>query len=91
MSGSSRFLYINGKGQPAAGRGFSAIQPIAFPAPRRKFGPVSSNRMVTKPLLNEPEDAQLTGLTRSLARRLLALNLPGNEPVALQQSQARIA
>ena len=26
----------------------------------------------------EPEDARLTGITRSLARRLLALNLPGS-------------
>ena len=29
-------------------------------------------------LLNEPEDARLTGVTRSLPRRLLALNLPGS-------------
>lgn len=27
---------------------------------------------------HEPEDAQLTGCTRSLYRRLLALNLPGS-------------
>jgi hypothetical protein len=30
------------------------------------------------PLLKEPEDARLTGGTRSLARRLLALNLAGS-------------
>lgn len=30
------------------------------------------------PLPQEPEDARLTGATRSLNRRLLALNLPGS-------------
>ena len=29
-------------------------------------------------MLDEPEDARLTGATRSLPRRLLALNLPGS-------------
>lgn len=29
-------------------------------------------------LPQEPEDARLTGVTRSLGRRLLALNLPGS-------------
>ena len=30
------------------------------------------------PLPQEPEDARITGVTRSLTRRLLALNLPGS-------------
>ena len=34
--------------------------------------------------MSEPEDAQLTGMTRSLDRRLLALNL---KPVATASSQ----
>jgi hypothetical protein len=34
--------------------------------------------------MTEPEDAQLTGMTRSLSRRLLALNL---KPVASAPSQ----
>ncbi|MEG9432457.1 hypothetical protein [Terriglobus sp. ADX1] len=34
--------------------------------------------------MSEPEDAQLTGMTRSLDRRLLALNL---KPVASASSQ----
>jgi hypothetical protein len=35
--------------------------------------------------LNEPEDAGLTGATRSLGRRLLGLNMVGALPVALHE------
>lgn len=38
--------------------------------------------------MSEPEDAQLTGMTRSLDRRLLALNL---KPVASASSQPATA
>lgn len=38
--------------------------------------------------MSEPEDAQLTGMTRSLDRRLLALNL---KPVASASSQPTTA
>jgi hypothetical protein len=37
----------------------------------------SSRAAVLAALAKEPEDARLTGGTRSLDRRLLALNLPG--------------
>lgn len=41
--------------------------------------------------LNEPEDAGLTGMTRSLGRRLLGLNIAGAaKPVARETSIARI-
>ena len=36
--------------------------------------PVTKSRFARLP--EEPEDAKITGVTRSLARRLLALNLP---------------
>jgi hypothetical protein len=42
--------------------------------PPRKFGPVSAGFSM---LPFEPEDARLTGGTRSLSRRLLGLNLTG--------------
>lgn len=48
--------------------------------------------------LIEPEDARITGLTRSLPRRLLALNMPALPEArktavsaAVYQPQARIA
>ncbi|HEY0308441.1 MAG TPA: hypothetical protein VGB94_09790 [Acidobacteriaceae bacterium] len=40
---------------------------------RRSGAPVLSFR--AKPMQQEPEDARITGMTRSLYRRLLALNL----------------
>jgi len=40
---------------------------------RRSGGPVLSFR--ANPLHQEPDDARITGMTRSLYRRLLALNL----------------
>jgi len=45
-----------------------------FPIPFRR--PVARNASLNT-LPNEPEDARLTGGTRSLGRRLLALNLSG--------------
>jgi hypothetical protein len=51
-----------------------------FPEPRPYLIPVSGRRSVKSenlPLFpHESEDARLTGATRSLFRRLLALNLP---------------
>ncbi|HEY4355691.1 MAG TPA: hypothetical protein VGN16_08095 [Acidobacteriaceae bacterium] len=41
--------------------------------------------------LNEPEDAGLTGMTRSLGRRLLGLNIAGKpKPVARETSLAKL-
>jgi hypothetical protein len=45
--------------------------------PPGRFGPASVNFSM---LPSEPEDAHLTGGTRSLSRRLLALNLTGSTP-----------
>jgi hypothetical protein len=51
-----------------------------FPEPRPYLIPVAGRRNVKQenlPLFpHESEDARLTGATRSLFRRLLALNLP---------------
>ncbi|HWZ52290.1 MAG TPA: hypothetical protein VNW54_12585 [Granulicella sp.] len=49
--------------------------PGAIPPPPGKFGPAS---VAFSALPAEPEDALLTGGTRSLTRRLLALNLTGS-------------
>ena len=40
-------------------------------------GRVSTGKSVFERLPHEPEDARMTGVTRSLERRLLALNLSG--------------
>jgi hypothetical protein len=55
------------------------VQPGTLVTPVTQRRPPS--RQVTPPVLlslpREPEDARITGGTRSLARRLLALNLSG--------------
>jgi len=43
------------------------------------------------PLPQEPEDARLTGVTRSLNRRLLALNVPGSLRLGTLLATAKIA
>lgn len=42
-------------------------------------------------LPHEPEDARMTGVTRSLNRRLLALNIYGSRYAALVLDRAKIA
>jgi len=64
------------RGIPAADR-----RPYLVTAPPRKTAsatrqPVSSTRQFLALFPHESEDARLTGATRSLYRRLLALNLP---------------
>lgn len=54
------------RGKPVASVGYLRPAPNRQPAPR-------SATLFAMP--NEPEDARLTGGTRSLERRLLALNL----------------
>src|ERR1700744_167281 len=49
-------------------------RPFLIPVPSRK--PVASTRQYLSLFPHESEDARLTGATRSLYRRLLALNLP---------------
>ena len=46
--------------------------------PPAKFGPSSVGSVGFSTLPFEPEDARLTGGTRSLSRRLLGLNLAGS-------------
>ena len=43
------------------------------------------------PLPQEPEDARLTGVTRSLNRRLLALNVPGSLRMSANTLLAKLA
>ena len=49
-------------------------RPYLIPVPHRK--PAASTRQYLSLFPHESEDARLTGATRSLYRRLLALNLP---------------
>jgi hypothetical protein len=49
-------------------------RPYLIPVPARK--PAASTRQYLSLFPHESEDARLTGATRSLYRRLLALNLP---------------
>jgi hypothetical protein len=66
-------------GTPAVRENRSAFAPDPRPylvtGPRRK--PVTSTQQYLALFPHESEDARLTGSTRSLYRRLLALNLPG--------------
>jgi hypothetical protein len=61
--------------QPSSpGLGMQQEMPVTSVTERRQPHRVGS----LLPLPKEPEDAHLTGGTRSLARRLLALNLAGS-------------
>jgi hypothetical protein len=55
-------------------RPYLVTQPRKNPVPARQ--PVVSSRQFLALFPHEAEDARLTGATRSLYRRLLALNLP---------------
>jgi hypothetical protein len=52
-----------------------ASRPIPLPAGQARAAVLSKSRFARLP--QEPEDARLTGVTRSLNRRLLALNING--------------
>jgi len=58
-------------GKPVASATYLRPIPTRQPTPRRAA-------LFTLP--KEPEDAQITGGTRSLDRRLLALNISGSRP-----------
>jgi hypothetical protein len=76
------------------------IKHLSTPVPAKMVTPTHQGTAVTSrqavsrasllSLAKEPEDARLTGGTRSLDRRLLALNLsrPGVKPVAVKSVQA---
>ncbi len=68
-------------GSPAARESFGLPvpdrRPYLIPVPPRK--PAVSTRKYLALFPHESEDARLTGATRSLYRRLLALNLPRME------------
>ena len=50
---------------------------------------LATSRFIRLP--HEPEDARMTGVTRSLNRRLLALNLAGSRFSPMLMTQAKIA
>jgi hypothetical protein len=57
-------------------------RPYLIPVPPRK--PAASTRQYISLFPHESEDARLTGATRSLYRRLLALNLPRPAATSLE-------
>jgi hypothetical protein len=77
-------------GSPAARENRGAFAPDPRPylvtVPHRK--PVKSAQQYLALFPHESEDARLTGATRSLYRRLLALNLPKTESYADAASTA---
>jgi hypothetical protein len=69
---SARNFRLAGEFSPDA-----SSRPMSFrPDSMRKSFSLQKSFFARMP--QEPEDARLTGITRSLARRLLALNLPGS-------------
>ena len=68
-------------GQPAPDR-----RSYLIPVPARK--PAASTRQYLSLFPHESEDARLTGATRSLYRRLLALNLPRPAATSLEPESA---
>jgi len=73
QSSLSRFQTSTAAGRIQAGVLATTVTPIRHP-PSRQPSPRPANLLS---LPNEPEDARLTGGTRSLDRRLLALNVAG--------------
>lgn len=77
-------------GSPAVleNRGLPVLdrRPYLIPVPPRK--PAVSTKKYLALFPHEPEDARLTGATRSLFRRLLALNLPRVEAQVGAQTDA---
>jgi hypothetical protein len=61
-------------------------RPYLIPVPPRK--PAASTRQYLSLFPHESEDARLTGATRSLYRRLLALNLPRPAASSLEPGSA---
>ena len=77
---SSRFAHgLITKGQPAA----------LIAGAEARAAALAKSRFVRLP--HEPEDARMTGVTRSLNRRLLALNIYGSRYSELLIDAAKIA
>jgi hypothetical protein len=79
-----------------------APQPVRFPAPviSQTVAPVKATvpaRRDLALLAAEDEDSRITGMTRSLHRRLLGLNLPHNQvlsvtlPLASMQAKSKVS
>ncbi len=68
------------------GRG---LRPVLVAGPAARAAALSKSRFSRMP--QEPEDARMTGVTRSLNRRLLALNLYGTLSHKKIQAESRIA
>ena len=64
-----------------SGKPVTSVATYFRPAPSRQPAPRSAS-LFTLP--KEPEDARITGGTRSLDRRLLALNLCGPQPTPIE-------
>lgn len=77
---SSPLLLQSSSSTPLASRSPSALDPRPYllVGQNRNAAPSAPRYPTLFP--HEPEDARLTGATRSLYRRLLALNLPGRVP-----------
>lgn len=60
----------------AQGLMLRAQKPPLVAGPEARALSLAKNRFARLP--QEPEDARITGVTRSLTRRLLALNVPGS-------------
>ncbi len=69
-----------------AGRG---LRPVLVAGPAARAAALSKSRFSRMP--QEPEDARMTGVTRSLNRRLLALNLYGTLSQKNTLTESRIA
>ena len=66
-----------------------SLRPTLVAGPEARASALSKSRFARLP--HEPEDARLTGVTRSLNRRLLALNLSGTLKRQDGLAQARTA
>ena len=64
-------------------------RPVLVAGPEARAAALSKSRFARLP--QEPEDARLTGATRSLARRLAALNVAGTLRPMLKKAEVRIA
>jgi hypothetical protein len=78
---------------PPANRGSFILDPRPYLVPGKDRKPVRAAQRYPGLFPHEPEDARITGTTRSLYRRLLALNLPGRSmaPSATSASAGEVA
>jgi hypothetical protein len=62
-------------------------KPNLAASPEVRANSFSQSRFARMP--EEPEDARMTGVTRSLNRRLLALNVPGSLRLSVNEAETR--